>query len=432
MKYTPERRTALVLCGTGAHGAYHAGALRALQEAGVKIDVMAGQGVGAAGAALAAIDGAARLWDEGGVWRGAAPAGFYRWRGPLRAAAWLAGLLVAVVAAPLLLSLAGLSVNSGAWAAAALALLAAVALVVGAGGALSERRAMGRRRVHGRAWRVLGAPMDASGARNAFATAFWHLIRGASHVALADAAVVGRRYAEVLSENLGQPGFRELMIVATDLDARRDVVAALLREPHRHAFAAARADRERRSDTVDLSGVGRDHAFEFVAAALAPPVLCDPYPVPFGIDSYWRGETHRLCDRPGACVRLLEELSGVGVSQVVLVSAVPAPPVPHRMTARRLDPRHRLGEFLAAAEAAALRDAVDMARLRFDSVYLICPAHNPIGPFDLEGAYDEASDRRQDLVELMDRAYDDAYRQFIDPVVGASGERLAHAAPEQR
>ena len=53
-RYSPERRTALVLCGTGAHGAYHAGVLRALQEAGVKIDVMAGQGAGAAGAALAA------------------------------------------------------------------------------------------------------------------------------------------------------------------------------------------------------------------------------------------------------------------------------------------------------------------------------------------------------------------------------------------
>jgi hypothetical protein len=68
-----------------------------------------------------------------------------------------------------------------------------------------------------------------------------------------------------------------------------------------------------------------------------------------------------------------------------------------------------------------------MARLRFDSVYLVCPAHNPVGPFDCAGAYDEASDRRQDLVELMERAYEDAYRQFIEPVVGASGEHLARA-----
>ena len=66
-----------------------------------------------------------------------------------------------------------------------------------------------------------------------------------------------------------------------------------------------------------------------------------------------------------------------------------------------------------------------MARLRFDSVYLIGPAHNAVGAFDFGGAYDEASDRQQDLAELMGRAYEDAYRQFIEPVVGASGEHLA-------
>jgi hypothetical protein len=93
----------------------------------------------------------------------------------------------------------------------------------------------------------------------------------------------------------------------------------------------------------------------------------------------------------------------------------------------RLDIRHRLGDFQSAAEAAGLRDALEMARLRFDGVYLICPTHNPVGPFDLGGAYDEASDRRQDLQELMERAYEDAYRQFIEPVVGASGEQLARA-----
>jgi hypothetical protein len=58
----------------------------------------------------------------------------------------------------------------------------------------------------------------------------------------------------------------------------------------------------------------------------------------------------------------------------------------------------------------------------------VSPAHNPVGPFDVAGAYDEASDRRQDLHELMERAYEDAYRQFIEPVIGASGDQLARAA----
>ena len=66
---SPERRTALVLSGTGADGAYHAGVLRALHETGIKVDMVGGRGIGALGAVLHAIDGAARLWEPGGLWR---------------------------------------------------------------------------------------------------------------------------------------------------------------------------------------------------------------------------------------------------------------------------------------------------------------------------------------------------------------------------
>ena len=236
---------------------------------------------------------------------------------------------------------------------------------------------------------------------------------------------MGRRYADVLAESLGQPGFRELMMIATDLDARRDIVAALLREPFRREFTAPRPGRERRSEVLDLAGAGREHALDVMAAALTPPLVCDPYLVTFAPDSYWRGETHRACDRPGASRACSRKLAGAGASQAIIVSAVAPGSTPHRLSAARLDLRHRLGESLAAAEAASLRDAIEMARLRFDSVYLICPAHNPVGAFDFTGAYDEASDRWQDVPELMERAYEDAYRQFIEPVVGASGEHLA-------
>jgi hypothetical protein len=178
---------------------------------------------------------------------------------------------------------------------------------------------------------------------------------------------------------------------------------------------------------LDLAGVGRDHALDVVAAALTPPLICEAALVTFARDSFWRGETHRLCDRPGSVNRLLEEVAAAGATQAVVVSAVSPAAGPHRLRAARLDLRGRLGDFQSAAEAAALRDALEMARLRFDSVYLVSPAHNPVGPFDVTGAYDEASDRRQDLQELTERAYEDAYRQFIEPVVGASGEHLARA-----
>jgi hypothetical protein len=78
---------------------YHAGVLRALHEAGVKIDLVAGPGVGAAGAALAAIGGSSRAWEETGVWRSPRVATLYQWKRTQRtlpiAIAALAWLLIA-------------------------------------------------------------------------------------------------------------------------------------------------------------------------------------------------------------------------------------------------------------------------------------------------------------------------------------------------
>ena len=434
MQYSPARRTALVLCGTGAHGAYHAGVLRALQEAGVKIDVVAGHGVGAGAAMLAAIDGGARLWEPGGIWRSAQRStfsgGFYGWRRSIRVAGWLTLFLVLVLVAPLGLLGAGVIVSLLPFLRVAMMVLAGIVLVLAAGMLTGRiRRSGARRRAEaGWWWGPIGAPLDAEPARRAFSRTIWQLIRGAARDARPSGSVAGRRYAEVLAENLGQPGFRELMIIATDLDARSDVVAAMLREPYRHDFIAPRPGRERRAEVLDLAGLGRDYALDVMSAAMTPPVACDPRLVTFAPDGYWRGETHRLCDRPGSAARLLEELATAGVSQAIIASAVPAVSAPHRLRRPRLDIRSRLGEFISAAEAASLHDALDSARLRFDSLYVICPSHNPVGPFDFTGAYDEASDRRHSTGELMERAYEDAYHQFIEPVVGASGEHLARLA----
>jgi hypothetical protein len=59
-------------------------------------------------------------------------------------------------------------------------------------------------------------------------------------------------------------------------------------------------------------------------------------------------------------------------------------------------------------------------------IFTIRPSHNPIGPFDFEGGYDDRSRRSQGLAELMSRGYEDAYHQFIEPVIGASGDRVGH------
>ena len=458
--YSPERRTAVVFAGTGAHGAYHAGVLRALEEAGVKIDLVAGHGVGAANAALAAIGGQARLWDAPGLWRNPRARDWYGWKMPVRWSGWVVLALLAALVAPVLLVVAtGIVVyplgflletaGSGfgasllaayaGWLQTAFAgprlptfvprlgmiLVSTLVLLVLAAAARAARDGWARRGRGAAWWWVFGAPFDAAPARRAFTGAVWQLIRGAEAVTPPSPDRIGRRYAEVLIESLGQPGFRELIVIATDLDSRRDLIGALVSEPYARPFLAARPDRDRRAEVLDLAGAGRDRAIDLVAAALTPAVGFDPWLVTFAPDSHWRGETHRLIDRPGAVHRLLEEVAAAGVTQIVVVSACGPEGDPHRLRAAPLHPRQRLGEFIVAAEAAALRDALEMARLRFDAVFTIRPAHNALGPFDFAGAYDQASDRRQEFAELIDRGYEDAGRQFIEPVVGASGEYLA-------
>jgi hypothetical protein len=117
-------------------------------------------------------------------------------------------------------------------------------------------------------------------------------------------------------------------------------------------------------------------------------------------------------------------LTELGVEQVIVVSAASALDGPHALGAGRLDGKGRVGEYLMAAEVSAVRDALQFAAVRLPRVFTIAPEHNPIGPFDFSGEYDDRSDRVQPLPELLNRGYEDAYHQFIEPVVGASGDRV--------
>jgi len=460
--YSPDLRTAVVLSGTGADGAYHAGVLRALQEAGLRVDVLAGHGVGTVGALFAGIDGAARLWGPNGLWRRKAIAGLYPWRGSLRALGWGLAAAALVLTVPLVVLAFGVVVyevallleSAGPGTAArvagdysswvtmafapaglpswlprlALLIVTVVCGIVAASAVRTLRRLPARKRQRGGFWwTVLGAPMAGSVVADYFTTGLWDLLRGGAQLKQPDRTDLGRRYAELLGENLGQPGFRELIFVVHDLDARRDLVFALLSAERRRGFFLKKpvlsGDR-RSAEAFDLAGVGRDHTLHAVAGALALPVITEAALLTFPAEGFWRGETHRLCDRPGTLLRLLEEVAGAGVRQVVLVTASPDVSGPHVLGPRHVTPRGRLGEFLGASEAAAVRDALNAAHPWFDAMYVVRPAHNPIGPLDLGGAFDDRSERRQGIAELIDRGYEDAYRQFVEPVVGASGEAL--------
>lgn len=453
--YSPQLRTALVLSGTGTAGAYHAGVLRALHEAGVKLDIAAGRGIGALGALFVAVDGAQRLWDEKGFWHAPAIRSLYAWRMVPRLAAWALAVAVAIVAVPVAIVALGLVVfpidfvlkmfgGAGAPALVARYVTAAqrafapdalptwlprLALIVlgfaAIVAALDGWTARTRQPRGAFWWSMLRAPLSTAGVVGHCWSVMWDLIRGAAAVRQPSTVELGRRYGEMLTDNLGQPGFRELIITAHDVDAHRDLMFALVTEAHRRALIhrpTTQAAAARRAEVVDLAGIGRDHLADAIAGAVTIPMATDLHPIAFAADGYWRGETHRLCDRPAGLIRLIDELIELGVQQILLVSAAPESPGPHALQKARIDGRGRLGEYLQSAEAAAVRDATTTtAGVR---IFTIRPEHNPVGPFDFRGGFDDQSHRRLPLVELMSRGYEDAYHQFIEPVIGASGERV--------
>ena len=97
----------MLLCGAGTAGAYQAGVLRALTEAGVKIDLLAGHGAGVMSALCSAIDGGATLWDPAGLWTSGRLRQAYGWRPALRTAGL--GFLIAllILLSPLLVLMLG-------------------------------------------------------------------------------------------------------------------------------------------------------------------------------------------------------------------------------------------------------------------------------------------------------------------------------------
>jgi hypothetical protein len=410
-------------------------------------------------ALAAAIDGGARVWDAGGPWGDRRLRRAYAWRPALRIG--MAGLLAAVLvlAAPLvvlvlaavvytasvltaLVSLTGWSRELVGWyqrileslfsppmlptlvprtIVLVLLVVAGVLAVAAVQAARSERS---RRRLTGAFWwRLLGSPLDASEPRTTMIEALWGLVRGASSEPRPAAAEIGRRYVDVLADNFGQPGFHEVLVAVHDLDGRRDLVGAVLASPARATFEArARQAPARAAEVVDFTGPQRDLIADFLLGALSLPIANEPHVVRFPAESFWTGECHRLCDRPEIVARLIDELAQIGVEQVLLVSPAAPPALPHGMRARPIDLRARIGELVRSMETSALQDACAAAVTRFSGVFVVRPAHNPIGPFDFADTYDESSDRRRTVTDLMEQGYADAYRLFIEPVV-AAGER---------
>jgi Patatin-like phospholipase len=471
-EYSPKRRTALVLSGAGTSGAYHAGVLKALDECGVKIDLVVGSGIGTIGAAYAAIEGGPKLYGAGGFWDGVGFARFYRLRPAVTiallllsasfgvfllplAVALVAGLLFPLVLivdllfpglpARLLGQLGTMPETLGGPYLAVLAIpvfaLSVLTIVFLAHTYLRDRRRFAE---------AFESFFDARRGEERLRRGLWEIARGPALTAAPPSETeLGRRFVALGTENLGQPGFRALILRAADLETGRVLPFVLLEDAHLASFAAARGPRSRIEGVpgaIDLRSSGNDVLFfDAVATGLLPPVALPLRRVSFPKGGLYGGETHRLTDATlvGGCG--IGEALAAGAEQVIVVSAVPEKPA---VPPRRRGPRARIDGVLAALERQAVeRDLEDALRInrvvetlghhtddggrawqdpatgrlfRDVAIYAVRPERRALGPLELDGARDPATEVVRTPADVLEQGYRDAYRIFVDPVLGAA------------
>jgi hypothetical protein len=473
-EYSPRRRTALVLAGTGAAGAYHAGVVKALDESGVKVDLIVGSGAGAVAAAFGAVAGGEKLYGPGGFWADVTWTAFYRLKPALRLAALLAGMAFGVLLLPVLLALAAgllfpfylladllapaLTARwvSALWVLPALmrtpylAALSVPVFVLALSGLLALGGAWLRHRrrlpEHFETW------LDARPVRRRLADALWQVARGSAVSSRAPGeADLGRRYVALATENLGQPGFRELVLRTADLETGGVLPFALLGPEGRQAFADAHSPFRRwrgegLPNAVDLTMPEyAELLFPAVLTGALPPFTAGVTRVSFPKGGMHAGETHRLGDATLAGGCGLAEALAAGAEQVIVAAPLPET---HNPGHRRRGPRAASGAALATMERQAIEAelagaertnrmvetlghrADDGARAWEDpatgrvyrefALYVVRPARRALGPLDLDGVEDPATEVVETLDDLMEQGYKDTYRVFVEPVVGAA------------
>lgn len=465
--YSPKRRTALVFTGSGTTGAYHAGVLKALDESGVKIDVVVGSGVGTVAAAYAAVMGGPRLYGSDGFWSGTGWSSFYRVRPVLRLALVLVGISFAVFALPLVAGLllgllfplvlivdrmvpgvttsfverlwmAPEALSSWYLAAQAVPVFALAILVIVVATALLLRD---RRRLP----ESFESLMDAQPGLSRLRRGLWEIARGATlSSGPPSPEELGRRYTSLLTENLGEPGFRELILRTADLD-RGDALSFVL---------LGEAPSDDRDEEAPSRGAALDHAvdlrtsgygalfFHAVATGLLSPTAMPLERISFPKGGLHGGETHRLTEAtfvPGAGIA---EALAAGAEQVIVATGVPERPGP---LARRRGPRARLDATARALERQAAREVGETERLnrivstlghRDDDgrgawedpasgrvyqevdLWVVRPERRAVGPMEFDGTRDPATEVVQSTDDLLEQGRQDAYRQFVEPVVG--------------
>ncbi len=469
-------RTAVVFAGSGASGAYHAGVLKALDEAGVRIDLMVGSGVGVVAAAFGAAASGPVLYGEKGLWREISARRVFRLRSGFRflralglvaLSAFLVPALLALLLGLLLPAFLAVDFARPGFMADLLRTLAALApglrlffifalaaptffgflflLFRGASILRSSKRRFGE---------ALESAFDLSDIENELARRLWEVARGpAINEKAPETAEVGRQYAALIAENAGQPGFRGLVLRAANLDARKPLVLKLVPDDRKTLSRGVEGD-----DLLDLKDeMVAPLLYDAVATAFAATPLASPRRVRLPKQGAFGGEVHRIAEASAISGSGLSEAIALGADQVVLVTAAAKDPGP---LAERRGLRALAAAFLALQERNAIEsdlrqaerlnrivetvghqkstgerewpDPVTGRRFRSVTIHVVRPRRSLLRPLDLDGAVDPSNEVETSLHDWMDEGHRDAHRCFLDAALGDDRHKeggAAQAAP---
>src|SRR5438876_204661 len=168
----------------------------------------------------------------------------------------------------------------------------------------------------------------------------------------------------VPGENLGQPGFRELILRTADLETGTMLPFVILEDAHRDAFTAARTRGPRSRlagipGAIDLRAEGCDTLLlDAVLTGLQPTMVAPVQRVAFPKGGLYAGEVHRLTDAALAAGSGIAEALAAGAEQVIVVSAAPVVASP---SARRRGPRALADAVLSTLERQIVDEDVRAA-----------------------------------------------------------------------
>ncbi len=458
-------RTAVVFAGSGASGAYHAGVLKALDEAGVRIDFMVGSGVGVLAAAFGAGASGSVLYGEKGLWRSISTRRVFELRKTFRflRSLGLVGLSAFLVPALLALllglflpvflavdfarpgfmailtqTLADLAPGLRLFFVFALAAptFLAFLFVLLAGARLFKvsRRRLGEH---------LESAFDPRGVEGEIARRLWEVARGpALNEKAPDTAEVGRQYAALIAENSGQPGFRGLVLRAANLDARKPLVLKLTSpEADERTSALRNSEREEPLDLRDAATAPL--LYDVMTTAFNTAPFASPRRVRLPKQGAFGGEVHRIVEASAIGGSGLSEAIALGANRIVFVTATAEEPGP---MAERRGLRALAAAFMALQERNAIeadlrqtqrlnrivetvghqrstgerewQDPLTGRKFRSIAVHTVRPRRSLLLPLDLDGAIDPSNEVETTLLDWLDEGHRDAHRCFLDQALG--------------